>query len=81
MGNCKGIKWDRYIHRVRKGGFSQGRLAPAVRIQRLLNAFEASIAIAAMNSGPSVEFYVRVHRRGQKSAATAQFVKGEQLTS
>ena len=52
----RGIKQDKYISRVQRGG-SRGRLALAFRIQRLLDSFEASETVAAVNSRPPVEFY------------------------
>lgn len=45
-----------------------------------MDAFEASITIAAMDGGPSVEFYMHVDA-GQKFIDTAQPVKGGELTS
>ena len=48
-----------YIHGVYMQDFSQGRLAPAIRIQRLLNAFEAGVVIAAVDGGPFVELYMQ----------------------
>ena len=58
MGSRKGTKRDKYIHGVHEGGCSQGRLALSFRVQRLLNAFEAGVAVAAVNGGPSIEFYM-----------------------
>jgi len=76
MGGCRGIKWSRYIHGIHEGRFSQGRLAPAIRIQRLLNAFEASVTVAAVDGGPSVQFCVFVCiNAGQTPAVIVQLVK------
>ena len=78
MGNCRGTGWVTYIQGVHEGRFSQGRLVPAIRTQGLLNVFEASVAIAAMDSGPSVEFCVVGYMgAGQIPAANAQLVKRE----
>ena len=76
MSECRETKWGRYIHGIHEGRSSQGRLAPAIRIQRLLNTFEASVTVAAMDGGPSVEFCVFVCIDAcQTPAVIAQLVK------
>lgn len=62
-GRTRGTVWTqgwsreiRRIHGVRERDSSEWRLVPAIRVQSLLDPFEASITIAAMNCGPSIEF-------------------------
>lgn len=78
MGDCQGIKRDKYIRGVHERGCSRGRLALTIRVQRLSNAFEASKTVATMDGGPSVKFYTI---DAVKNRLQLQLVKGGEPTS